>query len=165
MRYSNEQLDRLKYLVNDRWVTDDDEKSKREFDRVLAQVESPYELHQYAANFNWDGGFAELEKVIKHPLCDKGTALMIYFAGGAVTLYNRQHQNKELIGEQPLLLAFLKEIETKVKRNEFKSDCIKFDPTNTRGRNFLSKPGAELIPPHMKQPTEGEAIELLNLLE
>lgn len=164
MKYSEAQIKRLRYLLSDEWVTDDPEQADLEFDATLAQFESPHELHQYAANFNWDGGCSELQKVIRHPLCDKGTALMIYFLGGATFLYLLQQRRKPLIGEQPKLFAFLKEIEIMFERNEFKSRQIKFDPSNARGRNFLAKDGAEILPLIMKQATEGEDVEILNLL-
>jgi len=164
MNYSKEQLRRLHYLLSDQWVSDDIEQTEREFQRVLAQIDSPYELHQFAGNFNWDGGFAEMQDVLRHPLCDKGTGLMIYYVGGAPFLYSKLNASKPLILDQSLRFEFLKEIERMFERGEFRHSWIKFDPTNARGRNFLQKKGAEFIPPYMKQPTEGEEVEILNFL-
>ncbi len=39
-------------------------------------------MHLYADGFNWDTGVEELRRVTRHPLCDRGTALLIYWRGG-----------------------------------------------------------------------------------
>jgi exonuclease VII small subunit len=56
-------------------------------------LSSPEELHAFMLNWNWDYGIAEPEMVLDHPSCDKGTALLMYFLGGAG--YHRQFSSRE----------------------------------------------------------------------
>jgi len=162
--YTDEQIRRINYLLTDQWVTEDDSQTQQNLDRVLGQIESPLELHQFAGNFNWDCGHTELEKVIRHPLCDKGTALMIYFLGRPEWFYNHLQKGRAMIGEQPLLFAFLKEIEGMVERGEFRSSRIKFNPTELKGKtNSLNREGANLVPAFMKHPIDGEDVKIVNM--
>jgi hypothetical protein len=164
MACTEDQLRRIRYLLYDEWVEADPQTTQANLDRALAQVQTSEELHQFAANFNWDTGADVLEKVVKHPLCDKGTALMIYFLGKPEWYYNHLRRGKSLIGDQPKMLAFLQSIERMVSRGEFTSSNIAFDPTRVRGvLNSLAREGADLVPDYMKQPLVGEGIELLKL--
>ncbi|MGX2954874.1 DUF4274 domain-containing protein [Shewanella sp. JL219SE-S6] len=39
------------------------------------------ELHYVAANLNWDNGLESPAAILNHPLCDAGTALLLYWYG------------------------------------------------------------------------------------
>lgn len=47
----------------------------------LKQLESTQEIHEFATNYNWDYGIEPLKLILQHPLCDRGTALKIYWLG------------------------------------------------------------------------------------
>jgi ribulose 1,5-bisphosphate carboxylase large subunit-like protein len=71
MTLSPEQLERVQYLAEDRYVdpADDVAASWAEFDRVLP-VMSGDELHALVEQMNWDGGedaAARLNRVLAHP--------------------------------------------------------------------------------------------------
>src|SRR5690349_11672254 len=79
MRLTPAQQERLRYLLEDEWADEADEKhSMLTFREHIGAVESPEELHLFAGNFNWDCGWEELVVVLEHPKCDYGTALMVY---------------------------------------------------------------------------------------
>src|SRR5262245_5361282 len=54
---------------------------ERVYDDFFATAEDSEELHIFADNFNWDCESGELKQLIQHPLCDLGTALLIYWRG------------------------------------------------------------------------------------
>lgn len=47
----------------------------------INQLQSMEELHYVAANLNWDDGITAAQAIINHPLCDAGTALLLYWRG------------------------------------------------------------------------------------
>jgi hypothetical protein len=165
MTYSNKQLDRLEYLIQDRWVVPDHRETFFNFQKALADIESASELYQFAANYNRDAGSENLKYVVFHPLCDKGTLLLTYYFGRPDFYYKLQKQQKPFIGDQLREFSFLRMIEDMVRMGSFASNGIRFNPTDVGPRhiNFLLKEGSELIPTFMREPSEGESIEILKL--
>ena len=135
--------------------------------QALQEVETSEELHQFAGNFYPDGGIDILRKVINHPLCDKGTALMIYCMGRPGYYYRQLERKKSLRPEQQEAFELLKEIEEKYTSNGFTRSNIKFDPHDARGQDLLKEdsanPGNKMIPEVMKIATDGETVELLEV--
>ena len=165
MAYSDDQIRRIKYVVKDEWVSGDKETSQRNLERALQEIESPSELHQMAAACSWDTGPGVLEKLIRHPLCDKGTALMIYFLGKPEWYYSHLSQGRRLIGDQPTVFEFLKAIERMVEGEKFRVGQVRFDPRKVRGAfDSLSKEGADRVPAFMKcEIDQGPEIEVLKI--
>ena len=165
MKYSEVQIRRITCFATDQWVCDDAEESDHALEKILRQVESPFELHQMAANFNWDTGHGPMEKIIEHPFCEKGTALMIYFLGKPEWYYRHLQNGRPLIGDQPVTFEFLKKIEEGIEHGRFEDGKIKFDPRRVRNSmDSLGRPGAELVPPFMKCTLEaGEDVEVIRV--
>lgn len=167
MNYSKEQINRLKYLLMDEWVIDDPDHSMSNLNVALSKIESSEELHQFAGNFNSDGGVDVLRKVINHRLCDKGTALMIYFLLRPGYYYRQLEKNKTLMPDQQDAFNLLKEIEEKCQKDCFSASEINFDPHDSRGQDLLKEdsanPGSRLIPELMKSPTLGKKVELIEI--
>jgi hypothetical protein len=46
---------------------------------MVRQMESAAELHAFATKFNWNDDLSPLYQLLRHPQCDDGTALMIYW--------------------------------------------------------------------------------------
>ena len=81
MPLTPEQLERVRYLVDDDWgASSPDEPTQwADFDRTLARM-SAEELHAFVDQMNFGGGAADrLTRVLAHPRCDRGTALMAYW--------------------------------------------------------------------------------------
>jgi hypothetical protein len=83
---SEEQQRRVRYLValdyvSDTGSPDDDAITRHRFDSTLRRM-GPEELHQFAGNYNCDCGAEGLRRVIRHPHCDRGTALMVFWRLG-----------------------------------------------------------------------------------
>jgi hypothetical protein len=85
------------------------------------------ELHYLIKKWNWDDGYEIPQKVLSHPLCDKGTALMIYWL--ATPDYFTKFKNEE---EVPTYnrgnYRLVKNAENLLLNNSFKLKNIKFNP-------------------------------------
>jgi hypothetical protein len=167
MNYSKEQINRLKYLLFDEWVVDNPDESTNNLNTALSKIESSEELHQFAGHFNSDGGVDVLRKVINHRLCDKGTALMVYFLLRPGYYYRQLERNKPFMPDQQDAFNLLAEIEEKCQKNAFSSSIINFDPHDSRGQDLLKEdsanPGNRLIPEIMKTPTQGKKVEFIEI--
>lgn len=167
MNYSKKQINRLNYLLMDEWVVDDPDESEKNLISALSEIESSEELHQFAGNFNSDGGVDVLRKVINHRLCDKGTALMIYHLLRPGYYYRQLDKGKPFMPDQQDAFDLITEIEERCKKNAFSQSAINFDPHNSRGRDLLKEdsanPGNRLVPEMMKNPTPGKEVEFIEI--
>ncbi len=120
MSLTDEQLKRIDFLL---YECEDD----ATFTQTLHRIESPAELHALAQQINWDGGFDGLNAVLQHPLCDRGTALMIYWLGEPTYFADFASDDDVPDVSQPLK-QFLNRVETQLINKQFKSNTICFDP-------------------------------------
>ncbi len=126
------------------------------------------ELHQLAKKYNWDDGVQVMEWIIESPLCDKGTALLIYWHldVGYYQKYSCQDEaNKIRRGEVLVNYSYrlLMNIQGKFLANHYRQEKIKFDPCNYLGSNLIKERAPDEedpvkwdIPDAMKKATEGE---------
>jgi len=129
MALSKEQRKRVMRLAEDRW------ESEKEFDQFFNSIADPEELHLFAKEFNWDGGIAELRKVIRHPLCDLGTALLIYWRGSPGYYLQYANQKEAETWERPAY-GLLREIERRVKKEAYKSAHFRYNPRKDGGSDM-----------------------------
>jgi len=128
----------------------------------------PEELHQLATNYNWDDGAQVMEWVIDSPLCDKGTALLIYWQldVGYYQKYSNQDEANKIRRGEVLVnhnYKLLRSIQEKYLMDHFLLEKIRFDPCNYRGSDLIEERGPDeedpikwQIPDVMKEATEGE---------
>jgi len=167
---SPEQLRQVQYLVDDEWVCDtgsqdDDRRTWEQFHAALDPL-GPEGLHQFAANFNCDCGVEELRRVIRHPRCDLGTALMIFWRLGPG--WNFQYSRPELVpGYERNEYALLVEIQAKVVAAEFPAGEIAIDPRwldgEDRTQDYKKEGGVARVAPELFVPSPGRVVELLHL--
>jgi hypothetical protein len=147
MALSKAQRKRVQALIDDEWVDEDDDQEATEaaFAKLFNAITDPEELHLFADGFNWDGGCDEMGKVIAHPLCDLGTALLIYWRGapGWYLQYNDRSEVKEYELET---FDLLQEIERKVLAGDFRTRSQPFDPRNDLGTD-LTKAYDDVLKP------------------
>lgn len=166
MSLSEQQQQRLRYLICEPFIFDVEEAKWDEcFEQAFSQIESSEELHHYAANYNWDGGIGGLQDILHHPLCDKGTALMIYALGQPGYFYQRRKLGKPLTQDEQEQFAFLQNIEHQVMENTFLHHNISCNPRNFEGIDWFEEEasdlGNHLVPAYMKQPSEGIEVHIL----
>ncbi len=136
---SPEQVARVRYLVEDRWVSSNHSESWDSFKRILAQMSSE-ELHEFIKKMNWDGNGATRAKcVLAHPKCDRGTALMIYWRTDPIFYLKygtRERVAKELWPAAVEYWDMIRDIELRLGTpNSFITARIPYDPQNDEGRD------------------------------
>ncbi len=120
MSLTAEQLARIDFLL---YECEEDES----FTETLTRVESSSELHAIARQMNWGDGFDRLSAVLEHPLCDRGTGLMIYWLGEP-TYFADFKSDDEVPAVNQALKRFLDRIETQLTTGHFNTNTIRFDP-------------------------------------
>ena len=91
------------------------------------QASTSEEIDFYAKWYNWDMGTKFLLWVVKHPLCDKGTALSIYWEGHPE--FDTSFKTaKEVPGIRMDVYKLLKTIEKNIRNNFYQNARIAFDP-------------------------------------
>ena len=128
---------------------------------AVETMQTAEELHDFMQNYNWDNGVATVEKVINHPKCDKGTALMCYWLASPAYWLRFDDVSKvsEYMREDYL---FVKMLERKYVNGEFTRSEIAFDPHSDDGTDWIADSERERkailpnkIPQQMFEPVEG----------
>ena len=162
------QAARIRTLLDGGWAdqacSDEQPEYWITFDRLLAQIESPEELHAFADQWNWDRGTPPMRRVLDHSLCDRGTALMIYWRIDPVFFLNPKHDTRKKVEavlwpDAIIHWDILRQIERRLAANDFRSARIPFDPTNDHGRDrtkqrFRKKPPVPLFKVVNGQPVQ-----------
>ena len=120
MSLTAEQLARIDFLL---YECEEDES----FTETLTRVESSAELHAIAQQMNWGDGFDRLSAVLEHPLCDRGTGLMIYWLGEP-TYFADFKSDDEVPAVNQAFKRFLDRVATQLTTGHFKTNTIRFDP-------------------------------------
>jgi hypothetical protein len=131
----------------------DEWESEAELHQFFETITDAEELHLYANGFNWDTGVGELRRVIRHSLCDRGTALLIYWRGGP-GFYARFADRSETINpDQADTYDLLQEIEQKIIAGHFHTRHFTYDPKNDGGHDMTARHSKGVrkrsIPPEM----------------
>jgi hypothetical protein len=167
---SNEQQRRVQYLtdleyISDTGSPDDEDITRRRFEAALAEM-GPQELHQYAGNYNCDSGVDGLRAVIRHPCCDRGTALMVFWRLGP-GWYFQYPDADEVPGYERDWYDLLTEIQARYVAGSFEGSAIAVDPRNQDGQDltqqYVVNGGVKRVAGEMFAPSPGRVLELLEL--
>lgn len=101
------------------------EKLRREFPR---SIDKPLEIHCFTCNYNASQGMKPLIHLVKHPLCDAGTALRLFWINDPVYYSQYETISECQYDEERDAMRLLNAIERRFKNNDFKSRKIYFDP-------------------------------------
>jgi hypothetical protein len=95
---------------------------------AVLQRSDPDVWHQVAMGWNWDGGVAPLEWMIRQPKCDRGTALLIYWRGGPG--FFKQYARREDVPPElsSELFNLLEEVEGRFMSGFYTRQEIAFNP-------------------------------------
>lgn len=161
MALSSKQRSRVDLLREGVWGKPSKSASIQAFKRALRDVESPEELHQFVTTCNWDDGMEALELVLKHPQCDQGTALLMYWLGEPWCFAEPPKPK----GVNRPVYDLLMLIEDLYLAGKFKNQTIKVDPQNIDGFNYLKiqadwqRDGYKRIPLGMTWPSPGKTLK------
>jgi hypothetical protein len=128
----------------------------------IKKLQSPLEFHAVASNWNWDTDSKHLNWIIHNPVCDKGTALSLYWRAGPKALYQYRTRN-----EVPkwfwAIYDFVKDVEGRYLSGFYQQQQIAFDPRNDEGTNWLKEYSEvkikQQIPDQMKIAISGITID------
>lgn len=90
---------------------------------TIEDLQTKEELHAVADNYNWDDSSDALYAFIDHPLCDAGTALLLFWKGAG---YQELSEKSTYATEQKII--FFKELIRRFDNKEFNSYQIAYDP-------------------------------------
>lgn len=118
------------------------------------------EWHQFVLNYNFDAGLEPFEWLIKQKVCDKGTALCLYWQLNPDYFCDAKKiptaENKSMFEQD---YSILKEIENKYIEGFYDSELFAFDP-----KDFItSKTDISCIPKIMHEKTSGILFEQLDV--
>lgn len=139
MALTPEQVDRLERLTEDEW------EDRAEFDAFFDSVTDPEELHLFADGYNWDNGRDVLRRVVQHPLCDLGTALLVYWRGGPA-YYLRYADPSGVPAYERDGYDFVQEVESRILSGHYGSARLPFDPRNDAGTDLTREYRKEALP-------------------
>jgi hypothetical protein len=145
MALSESQLQRVRRMFQDEWDSED------ELWQFFETVTDAEELHLYADGFNWDTGADEMPRVIRHPLCDRGTALLIYWRGRPGWYARYADRSDAPNPDQAEQFDLLREIEQKIISGHYRTCRFPYDPKSDRGHDMTkaNSKAKRLIPPEM----------------
>ncbi len=129
---------------------------------ALEQFATSDELHHFAWNYNWDNDLDDLWWIIRNPLCDKGTALLLYWTACPRWLY-QYGRREEVPPYEREHYDFVKELEHRYLTNLYTHETTHVDPSNDRGTNWTTEYRdvaiKQQIPEAMFTPTSGRVLE------
>ncbi|HEY2586415.1 MAG TPA: DUF4274 domain-containing protein [Tepidisphaeraceae bacterium] len=122
---------------------------------LVREMQSAVELQAFAELFNWEGGLAPRYEVLRHPACDDGTALMIYWD---TRVFDRAADEVPEWERAAYELAIA--IEERLCAGGFPGKSIRFDPKADRHwewDHFFANARREL-PSAVFEATAGEPV-------
>jgi len=142
----------------------DFEKYSQEFVRYL-EKSGPEQWHQSVRDYNQLLGLEPLKWIICNPLCDKGTALLIYWYIILMTGDKRDNDTEKLISFNDEWINLALEIEEKFGNDFYTKEEFAYDPSNDSGTDFTKGHHNGFIPEVMFAATHGKSVEEIDLVE
>ena len=78
-----------------------------------------------------------MSRVLEHPNCDVGTALLIFWLAGPVFVFRRAAKGKLTERQEKERYQFLKNIQDRIESKGFRSSIIAVDPTDILGTGAI----------------------------
>jgi hypothetical protein len=161
---TTQQRKRVAWLIDGHLADDYDEATfEHRWEQEFAILSSPQEMFLFASESHPAQGREEWRRVLDSPLCDMGTALLIFWRNDPVNHY--EFASPDAVpsinrGSYDLV----REIERKYRAGAYPSAVVRFDPTAFHGYSFLDGQAAEAVervPAEMRPPSRGEFVPRL----
>jgi hypothetical protein len=158
-----QQRQRVAWIIDGHLADDYDEDThEQQRAQALAELATPEELFLFASESHPAQEPGKWRWVIEHPLCDRGTALLVFWRNSPVRVYSDELCENESDRERSELV---REIAARCAANQWPFSRVRFDPTAFKGFSFLdSYEPDELarVPAHMLIPTPGAPVPPLS---
>jgi hypothetical protein len=125
------QTTRVRRFLLGEWDTAEDPRA------LLGAVTDAEELHRMALQFNWDCGCAELRLIVEHPMCDEGTALLVFWPGQPG--WHRERRPSELPPSEREVWLLQQLIEQRYAAGAYSRARFRVDPHNICGHDLLKE--------------------------
>jgi hypothetical protein len=166
MALTDEQRRRVQWLLEGHLMEDDLAEGEfiAKWEQAFAALESSEELFVFAYHSTGDTTAQEWRRVIDNPLCDLGTALLVFWRNSPGRLY--QYASATDVPYDDGRYALVKDIEWRYLAGAFPDRALRFDPSSFRGHNLLVSDtadggGIERIPVELRRPSPGRPVPLL----
>ncbi|MCA6431233.1 MAG: DUF4274 domain-containing protein [Cytophagales bacterium] len=145
----------------------DDKADRSDFEKLKTSAE----LHYLASIFNWDDDLNVLDWIISSPMCDKATALLIFWRAQPADYTEFENENEvESFGVDAYRIV--KKIINNVQTGFYKRSRIRFNPNSDEfDIHWINKKAKWTIPDQMKKGIIGlpvvsieETTNVINLI-
>lgn len=139
-----------KHVHNEKCIVIEGGHSHPDVDDIPMPKMTAAQLHRYVEYYNWDGPLAPMWRAIRHPKCDLGTALMIFWLCDPEFSYELLQRGEKIEKYMVGGIKLMRSVQARVCRGQFKRAQISFNP-----RPFMMTAGkcSQLgIPGYMCQP-------------
>jgi hypothetical protein len=126
----------------------------------FAAISSPQELYLFASEEHPATQPYEWRRVLDHPLCDAGTALLVLWRNSPVHHFGDEPPG----GWERDRYDLVREIATKYTAGEYPSAVVRFDPAAFKNTNFLARHTPDelaRLPGILLKPSPGEPVRPL----
>jgi hypothetical protein len=131
-----QQRKRIVWLVDGHLADDYDEATfQGRWEREFAALSSPEELFLFASESPADQEPAEWRRVLDSPLCDRGTALLVFWRNSPVYYYGDEPAGGW--GRDRARYELVREIAERCLAGGCSSAVVRFDPAAFKRINFL----------------------------
>ncbi len=125
--------------------------------KLFDSITEPAELHYIADKYNWDDGPEVLTWIINNPICDIGTAKLIFWRAQPddYTYYSSEEESSDGV------YTLLQNIITNFEKGFYKNEKILYDPLGDDGAPDLSNENPNpkwKIPDYLKTEGKGKPI-------
>lgn len=130
----------------------EEEPDREQFDKI----DNPLELHFIACFYNWDDGEEVLEWIVNNPLCDQGTAKMIFWR--SQPSFYTQFATADEADYESGMFELVRTIMDKLEQGFYRNAEIGYDPSNDPAaeETDVAYPNAKwLIPDQLKTVSPG----------
>ena len=103
-------------------------------DNLITAFSCPEQLDAFVQSWNWDGGNERLKQILEHPLCERATALRVYWLGSPQ--YYLQYRDRSEVRDYELdAWDFLRWIEERYADSQFVDGDIYYSPPSNTHEN------------------------------
>jgi hypothetical protein len=123
------------------------------------------ELHQFVHHYNWDGGIRALQRTLKHPACDRGTALMMFWLSEPTYAYERYASIDEAVIARDVnleSLRFAEEVLHALRVDKFATRRIGYIPPSPIGQ-FKRPFGEAVMLPSPGEPQPRQSLHDISI--
>jgi len=124
------------------------------FVTIEKKIKDTKDIYLTIRNMNWDGGINVIDKLIDHPKCDKGTALLAFWYNCPDYYIDKDKKNLKLWEKDGYKLHH--KLFKRLTTNYYSDEVVSFDPGEFYYNFFIEQ---VYLPEELRIPTKGILIK------